>query len=354
MAINSVVNVREDNIKKVMEFIVENTNKFGVCCSDIADKVDKEFPKWQEWVTLPSAYVVATGMYTFDSWKSENQWMVTNKTEDECKAAFEKDCKDVIKGVQEMYKLRRVPEDDELFQNPIMDSTKVTKACTFEMRENELSDGEQHFGYSRRARNSFAELMTAFRSHKSGMCVHVSFIHREHYMYGEYTVTFYPISRTTRKVAKNKNAPLLIKDIDCAPMQLSGKIFGFNVDDVSYYNNSLDMRLHTATYAHEDISQLIDIVNAVSSDPEKLKKFNTLKGLGKASFMNLMKLYFLQTITQKDLDSIESYGDMDGGYLTAGGAIIRLYNNYTMDDVSDAIDILQKKYDSFLKSQAKK
>jgi hypothetical protein len=136
---------------------------------------------------------------------------------------------------------------------------------------------------------------------------------------------------------------LLIKDLSIpSPMALAGKAFGYSIDNFNRYNSSLDMRMHTSSYAHEDFNQLSNIVNSVANNPDKLKKFNSLRNLGKASFANLIKLYYLETLTENNFKCL------------IRDLIYTCSAQYTMNDVNDAIKILKKKHESYLASQKKK
>lgn len=335
------------NLSKMMKFIIDNTNKFSVKCTDLADMIDKKFPNWQEWMSTSEDYDVIINETPSEYWFKKNQWYIDNKSEDEINEIY-KTCKtNALKNIRSNVTYRGKKETDEIFSSGILDPTNMTKAFVFKMSDGDL-DGRKHYNNSNMKLVDLLELLKGIESNR---CIHVTFEHHQRRAYGEYTVIIYPLSRNKRKVEKNKNAALLIKAINVSPMHLSDRIFGFSIKDKSYYGNSLEMKLHTSSYAHEGINQLIDIVNAFANDSDKLKKLNDLRGLGKASFSNLMKLYFLETITEKDLKYDGSYsGEV---FYTIANTVIRSTVKFTMDDVRDAIEILKKKHESHLKSNRK-
>lgn len=310
---------------------------------NMMEKINEKFPNWKLVFDAPT-------ICEYDEELSDNVindiinkygWDSHNTHEENVKAIknrFNNEKEEQEKYLKDFYKLKKIKPSDSIYSEANLNPNIVNNILLFEGTT--AWHRTQEIGVLYR-RTVFNNNNTHEYSNQLGLGLLLYTMNRipnlyivcykpERHTY--YSFLFYKKAKNLKLEHNSIEALRLIENISNVVDFFSA--FGMNKE---YHEQELIGKFNTKSYAHLSINILNEVI-CVMDNQKYRDRMNQLVGLGATSFQNRLIQYYLQDNSIEDIKSNYKFRN----------------ENITEEHIKEAIDILEKRYQSYKASQLKK
>lgn len=334
---------RQEIVSQIFDLLVSSTNKPYVKCKDLLKIIDTEVPTWKDLFNAPWVYLLrdvdSLAPETISKLMSPVRYVSADDTEaiESIREAWNIRSVDMLKEFKKLYTLKKIKPTDSIYDTykGILDNKTVCKIYQDTIEDADISTYKYAIN---RVCNSFGGI-------RSNPINSLGFFLYSLEMLPDFYVSVTKVIHDMHQFVlykKEKNLKLESDSVSALSLIDNATNCGrfttiFHIPNI---NRDLDLdilgKLHTASYAHDSFTMLNEVFQVIQSSKENIDKFNSLVGLGRASYANRMTQLYLMDV------SIEEIHNWYWG------------KSFTEQDRLDAIDILEQRYQSYKASQAKK